>query len=58
MIIFLIVSLTLLVPFCVTGRKFHKFEHNAALCDVACTVLQELSVKLPPEMTGQPLLEL
>jgi len=46
------------VPFCVTGRKFKKFEHNAALCDVATTVLQELGIALPQEMTGQQLLEL
>jgi len=45
------------VPFCVTGRKFRKFDHNAALCDVATTVLQELNVQVPAEMTGQQLLE-
>lgn len=45
------------VPFCVTGRKFAKFSHNAALCDVATTVLQEMGVALPEEMTGKPLLE-
>lgn len=45
------------VPFCVTGRSFRKFEHNAALCDVATTVLQEMNVSLPEEMTGQQLLD-
>jgi len=46
------------VPFCVTGRKFGKFEHNPALCDVAPTVLQEMGVKQPFEMSGQALLQL
>lgn len=45
------------VPFCVTNRKFRKFDHDPALCDVATTVLQELGVPLPPEMTGKQLLE-
>ena len=47
-----------LVPFCVVGRKFRSFDHNAALCDVATTVLQELGVPLPEEMTGKQLLDL
>ena len=47
-----------LVPFCVTNnRKFRKFDHDAALCDVATTVLQEMGVALPAEMTGKQLLE-
>jgi len=46
------------VPFCVVGRKFRQFDHNPALCDVASTVLQEMGVKIPYEMTGQPLLEM
>jgi len=46
------------VPFCVVGRKFRAFDHNAALCDVATTVLQEMGVQQPPEMTGKALLEL
>lgn len=46
-----------LVPFCVVNRKFRKFSHDAALCDVATTVLQEMGVAIPSEMTGQPLLE-
>lgn len=46
-----------LVPFCVTNRKFRKFSHDAALCDVATTVLQEMGVAIPSEMTGKPLLE-
>jgi len=46
------------VPFCVTNnRKFRKFDHDAALCDVATTVLQEMGVALPAEMTGKQLLE-
>ena len=45
------------VPFCITGRKFRQFQHNPALCDVAPTVLQEMGIKQPSEMTGQALLE-
>jgi len=45
------------VPFCVTNRKFRNFDHDAALCDVATTVLQEMGVAVPSEMTGQKLLE-
>ena len=45
------------VPFCVTNRKFRKFDHDAALCDVATTVLQEMGVAVPSEMSGQKLLE-
>ena len=48
----------ILVPFCVVGRKFRSFDHNAALCDVATTVLQEMGVPLPEEMTGKQLLDL
>lgn len=48
---------TMRVPFCVTGRKFRNFDHNPALCDVAPTVLQEMGIKQPYEMTGQQLLE-
>lgn len=48
---------TFRVPFVVTGRKFRKFDHNPALCDVAPTVLQEMGIKQPFEMTGQSLLE-
>lgn len=44
------------VPFCVVGRKFRKIDHNAALCDVAVTVLQEMGIEQPKEMTGQALL--
>jgi len=44
------------VPFVVTGREFRQFDHNPALCDVAPTVLQEMGVKQPFEMTGRPLL--
>ncbi|XP_013774379.1 2,3-bisphosphoglycerate-independent phosphoglycerate mutase-like [Limulus polyphemus] len=45
------------VPFCMTGyRKFKKIEHNAALCDVASTVLDLMGLDIPPEMTGQSLL--
>lgn len=46
------------VPFCVTGRKFRTFEHDPALCDVASTVLQEMGLKQPFEMTGEALLQL
>ncbi|XP_076340567.1 2,3-bisphosphoglycerate-independent phosphoglycerate mutase-like [Tachypleus tridentatus] len=45
------------VPFCMTGfRKFKKLEHNAALCDVATTVLDLMGLDIPPEMTGKSLL--
>jgi len=46
------------VPFCVVGRTFRNFDHNAALCDVATTVLQEMGLKQPADMTGKPLLQL
>jgi len=41
----------------VTRGKFRKFDHDAALCDVATTVLQDMGVTLPSEMTGKQLLE-
>ncbi|PRD35580.1 UNVERIFIED_CONTAM: ipgm-1 [Trichonephila clavipes] len=45
------------VPFCMTGPKnFKDIKHNAALCDVAPTVLALLGLDQPPEMTGQNLL--
>jgi len=47
------------VPFYVTGRKFKQpVSDDAALCDVATTVLQEMGIPTPPEMTGQQLLDL
>jgi 2,3-bisphosphoglycerate-independent phosphoglycerate mutase len=46
------------VPFCMTGS--HRFRsditHNAALCDVAPTVLDLLGITIPSEMTGKSLL--
>ncbi|GAB6023170.1 hypothetical protein CHUAL_007995 [Chamberlinius hualienensis] len=45
------------VPFLMTGsRKFKDITHNAALCDVAPTVLELLGFDIPPEMSGQSLL--
>ncbi|GBN20352.1 2,3-bisphosphoglycerate-independent phosphoglycerate mutase [Araneus ventricosus] len=45
------------VPFCMTGpKKFKEIKHNAALCDVAPTVLALMGVDQPSEMTGQNLL--
>lgn len=45
------------VPFLMTGpRKFRAVTHNAALCDVAPTVLDLMGVDVPAEMTGQSLL--
>jgi len=44
------------VPFLMTGaRKFREITHNAALCDVAPTVLDLMGLDLPPDMTGQSL---
>lgn len=46
------------VPFCMTGPyKFKKITHNAALCDVAPTVLALMDVPIPSDMTGQSLVE-
>lgn len=46
------------VPFCMTGfRKFKELSHNAALCDVAPTVLDLMGLDIPPEMGGQSLLQ-
>lgn len=46
------------VPFCMTGnRRFRSdISHNAALCDVAPTVLDLLGIPIPSEMTGKSLL--
>ncbi|XP_065071687.1 2,3-bisphosphoglycerate-independent phosphoglycerate mutase-like [Rhopilema esculentum] len=45
------------VPFCITkGLKFRKITHNAALCDVAPTILDVMKIEKPAEMTGQSLL--
>lgn len=45
------------VPFLMTGqRKFRTLTHNAALCDVAPTVLELMGLDIPTEMTGQSLL--
>ena len=44
------------VPFCMTGsKKFINFSHNAALCDVAPTILTLMGLKIPTEMTGKSL---
>ncbi|XP_028518515.1 2,3-bisphosphoglycerate-independent phosphoglycerate mutase isoform X2 [Exaiptasia diaphana] len=46
------------VPFVMTGgHKYRNFTHNAALCDVATTVLDVMGLDIPPEMTGQSLLQ-
>lgn len=45
------------VPFIMTGsKKFKEIKHDAALCDVAPTVLALMGVDQPSEMTGQSLL--
>ena len=45
------------VPFVMTGGlKFKEITHNAALCDVATTVLDVMGLPIPQEMTGQSLL--
>lgn len=45
------------VPFCMVGpKKFAKPDHDAALCDVAPTVLALMGIPQPPEMTGKSLL--
>lgn len=46
------------VPFVMQGsvRKFGGFSHNAALCDVAPTVLDLLGLEKPEDMGGQSLL--
>ena len=46
-----------LVPFIMTGGlKFKEITHNAALCDVANTVLDVMGLSIPEEMDGQSLL--
>ena len=53
-----LISLCFPVPFIATGGvKFKKAEHNAALCDVAPTVLDAMGLDVPSEMKGQSLLE-
>lgn len=46
------------VPFIMhnTDKQFGQIGHNAALCDVAPTVLKLMGVDKPVEMDGQPLL--
>lgn len=47
----------ILVPFIMTGGlKFKEITHNAALCDVATTVLDVMGLSCPEEMGGQSLL--
>jgi len=44
------------VPFCMFGsKKFTTYSHNAALCDVAPTVLTLMDLGVPKEMTGKSL---
>lgn len=44
------------VPFCMVGpTKYRNITHNAALCDVAPTVLKLMNLQQPKEMTGQAL---
>lgn len=38
------------------GLKFKEITHNAALCDVAPTVLDVMGLPIPKDMTGQSLL--
>ncbi|XP_035665175.1 2,3-bisphosphoglycerate-independent phosphoglycerate mutase-like [Branchiostoma floridae] len=47
------------VPFVMSGgtAEFKKPEHNAAICDVAPTVLDLMGLDIPEEMTGQSLLK-
>ncbi|XP_031567339.1 2,3-bisphosphoglycerate-independent phosphoglycerate mutase-like [Actinia tenebrosa] len=46
------------VPLIMTGgHKYREFTHNAALCDVAPTVLEVMGLDIPEEMTGQSLLQ-
>ena len=53
-----LIALCFSVPFIATGGvKFKKAEHNAALCDVAPTVLDAMGLDVPSEMKGQSLLE-
>lgn len=40
-----------------SGHKYHNISHNAALCDVAPTVLAVMGLSQPPEMTGQSLVQ-
>ncbi|XP_015919560.2 2,3-bisphosphoglycerate-independent phosphoglycerate mutase-like [Parasteatoda tepidariorum] len=45
------------VPFIVrSSRKLKTPDHNAALCDVAPTILDLMGLDKPPEMTGRSLL--
>ncbi|XP_074615241.1 2,3-bisphosphoglycerate-independent phosphoglycerate mutase-like [Acropora palmata] len=45
------------VPLVMTGGlKFKEITHNAALCDVAPTVLDVMGLPIPKDMTGQSLL--
>ena len=54
---FLFFVLLLSVPLIMTGGlKFKEITHNAALCDVATTVLDVMGLPIPQEMTGQSLL--
>lgn len=55
---YIVLSLCLFsVPFVMTGGlKFKEITHNAALCDVATTVLDVMGLPIPQEMTGQSLL--
>lgn len=47
----------ILVPFIMTGGlKFKEITHNAALCDVANTVLDVMGLPIPEKMDGQSLL--
>lgn len=47
------------VPFIMhnSDKNFRNISHNAALCDVAPTVLKLMNIPKPSEMDGQPLLE-
>ena len=38
------------------GLNFKEITHNAALCDVATTVLDVMDLPIPQDMTGQSLL--
>ncbi|MBC7796252.1 MAG: 2,3-bisphosphoglycerate-independent phosphoglycerate mutase [Pyrinomonadaceae bacterium] len=51
---------TNLVPFHIIGREYEgaKLREDAALCDVAPTILSLLNVEKPVEMTGKSLLEI
>jgi len=45
------------VPFIYVGRPA-QVAQNAALCDIAPTILSLINLPIPPEMTGHSVVEL